>query len=463
MRVIIVGCTHAGTMAAQQILAADPKAEVVIYERDDNISFLSCGIALYLDGTVKRLEDMFYSSHEDLEQQGVTVKTQHNVIEIDAKQRRIRVVDMKSDQIFDDHFDKLIMATGSSAVVPPLVGIDQSKVLMCKTYAHAQEIKDSAENAKTIALVGGGYVGVELAESYARTGHEVDLFQSSDQILNHYIDKATSDRLIKMLTEHGIRVHLNHRVKSFERNDNQGLSINTGDEKFDADLAIVTTGFMPVTELLEYQVEMDRHGAIIVDNHCQSSDPNVYAAGDCAISNFNPTGKPAYAPLATNAVRQGMIAGNNVVSDNSMPYIGTQATSAMSLFGYTIASSGLTIDYALKNGQNADFVTFNGTWRPDYMPTTDNLEITLVYNRDTREILGAQLISKHEVSQSANAISIAIQNRNTIDDLSFVDMLFQPYFDYPFNYLNLVGQMAVQKEREAGNHHPRYTALGNQQ
>lgn len=460
MKVIIVGCTHAGTMAAQQILATNPDAEVVIYERDDNISFLSCGIALYLDGTVKHLEDMFYSSPADLKKLGAVVKTNHNVLEINAKRKKVRVVDMKTDQIFSDDYDKLIMTTGSNAVVPPLIGIDESKVLMCKTYAHAQEIQKSAQNAKTIALIGGGYVGIELAESYARTGHHVLLYQANDQVLNHYVDKKASNKVVEMLADHGVDVFLNSQVQSFERDANGDLLINTGDHTRVADLAIVTTGFMPVTELLEYQVDMDRHGAILINEFCQTSDPNIYAAGDCCVSHFNPTGSSAYAPLATTAVRQGMIAGNNV-SGNKTPYLGTQATSAMLLFGTTIASTGLTIEYAHKNGINAGITTYHGTWRPDYMPATDDLVITLVYNRDNRRLLGAQLFSKHEVAQSANALSIAIQNKNTIDDLAYVDMLFQPYFDYPFNYLNLAAQQAVAQELAAGNDHPKYTALAN--
>lgn len=152
-----------------------------------------------------------------------------------------------------------------------------------------------------------------------------------------------------------------------------------------------------------------------------------------------------------------MLAGINVFG-NIQQYMGTQATSAMKIFGHTLASTGLTIDHALSAGMDADMVTFEGTWRPAYMPSTDDLTINLVYNRQNRRILGAQFFSKHEVAQSANAISIAIQNRNTIDDLAFVDMLFNPNFDDPFNYLNLVAQQAVEKETKRGNNHPRLTA-----
>ncbi len=123
----------------------------------------------------------------------------------------------------------------------------------------------------------------------------------------------------------------------------------------------------------------------------------------------------------------------------------------------------MTLEHALKRKINAAQVVYEGIWRPEYMPTTDALTIMMVYNRDTRRVLGAQLISKHEIAQSANAISIAIQNNNTIDDLSLVDMLFQPNFDNPFNYINIAAQLAVDQERQANNDSPRFTALGNQQ
>jgi len=341
--------------------------------------------------------------------------------------------------------------------VPPIFGIDEEKVLLCKNYDQAKAIYETAKTNKRIAIIGAGYVGTELAESYARTDHDVQLFQSRDIILNHYVDKNFSNRIIDKLTEKGVKVYLNRRVTSFTGNDDGELVIETTDGDFTADLAIVCTGFVPNTELLRGQVEMDKHGAIIINDYVQTSNPDIYACGDASVVNFNPTGKPAYTPLATNAVRQGMLAGMNVFG-NVQRYMGTQATSAMNIFGYTMASTGLTLQHAQASGfDDADMVTFEGTWRPEYMPSTDKLSINLVYNRANRRILGAQLLSKHEVAQSANALSIAIQNKNTIDDLAFVDMLFQPNFDDPFNYLNLVAQMAVEKETKRGNNHPRIT------
>ncbi|MFD1419232.1 FAD-dependent oxidoreductase [Companilactobacillus keshanensis] len=444
MKVIVVGCTHAGTAAVDQILKDHPETEVAVYERDDNISFLSCGIALYLGRKVKKLEDMFYADPETLEKLGAKVCMKHDVLKIDAKNKKIMCENLETHDVFEDSYDKLIMTTGSYVQVPPIMGIDNSKILMCKSYAQAKAIYETAKDNKHIAIVGAGYIGVELAESYANTEHEVTLIQSNNQVLNHYLDPSMSDNVVDLLKEHGVNVFLNEHVTGFSGDDQVVIETSTEDHR--ADLVIVCTGFIANTDLLRGQVEMDRHGAIIINEYVQTSDPDIYAAGDACTVNFNPTGKSSYMPLATNAIRQGALAGVNVFG-NIQKYMGTQATSGMELFGHTVASTGLTLTNALEHGFNADAVVFIDYYRPEYMPTTEMLTIRLVYDKDSRKILGAQFFSKHEVAQSANTISVCIQNNNTIDDLAFIDMLFQPNYDNPFNYLNLVGQMAVDKER----------------
>lgn len=447
MKVIVVGCTHAGTAAVEQILQEHPDTEITIYERDDNISFLSCGIALYLGKKVKHLEDMFYASPKDLEKLGAKVHMKYDVLKIDSKNKTVMCENMKTHEIVNDSYDKLIMTTGSTVAVPPIMGISDTRILMCKSYAQAQAIYETAQKHKHITIVGGGYIGVELAESYANTEHVVTLIQSHDQVLNNYIDQDMSQNVIDLLKDHGVHVYLNERVTGFDRDDDDNVLIETNETDHHADLVIVCTGFVANTELLRGQVDMDRHGAIIINDYTQTSNPDIYAAGDACTVNFNPTGKPAYMPLATNAIRQGALAGINIFGD-IQKYMGTQATSAMELFGHTIASTGLTLRHALDNDINADAVIYHDYYRPNYMPSTEMLTIKLVYNKDNHLILGAQLFSKHEVAQSANTISVCIQNKNTIDDLAFMDMLFQPNYDNPFNYLNLVAQQAVAKERK---------------
>ncbi|WP_353989535.1 FAD-dependent oxidoreductase [Pediococcus argentinicus] len=446
MKVLIIGSTHAGVAATQQILKEHPETDVTIYERHDNVSFLSCGVSLYLGGQVKRLEDMFYSSPEELTSMGANVKTNNDVLKIDSDANTVTVENLLTKQVFTDHYDKLIMATGSYVSVPPLFGIDNSRVLLCKDYAQAQAIFETAKHNHHITIIGGGYVGVELAESYARTNHEVTLIQGNKQLLNNYVDQDLSNRVTELLENQGVHIYLNERAKAFYNDEaTSQIKIETSGESHTADLVIVATGFLANTSLLRDQVYMDRTGALLVNEYMQTSNPDIYTTGDASSVHFNPTGQSAYMPLATNAVRQGVLAGRNIFG-NIQKYIGTQSTSAMQIFDYTLASSGLNLNQAQKAGLNADSVTYDGFYRPEYMPSTEKIKIVLVYDKDTRRVLGAQLFSKHEIAQSANTISVIIQNQNTIDDLAYIDMLFQPNYDYPFNYLNLVAQMAIDKE-----------------
>jgi len=441
MKVVVIGCTHAGTAAVKEILRAHPETEVTVYERNDNISFLSCGIALYLDGQVKTLEEMFYASADELRAMGATVRLRHDVLKVDATAKTLTAQDMDSYAIEHDTFDKLIIATGSAVSVPPLQGIDHQRVLLCKTYLQAKAVYDTAQDNHNIALIGGGYVNVELAESYRKTGHEVTIYQSRDQLLPNYLDTEMAARVAQLLEDNGVRLQLNHRVTGFAE-DETGLDIETNQGDYRADLAIVSTGFVPQTDLLRGQVTLDRSGAIVTDEYGRASNPDIFAAGDSRVSRFNATGNDAYLPNASNAVRQGLLAGMNVFGELRAD-MGTQGTSAMLLFGYTLATTGITLANAKLRGIDADSTTFVDLYRPEFMPTTDEITITLVYEKASRRILGAQLLSKHEISQSANTLSLAIQNHNTLDDLAFVDMLFQPNYDRPFNYLNLAAQQAL--------------------
>jgi NADPH-dependent 2,4-dienoyl-CoA reductase/sulfur reductase-like enzyme len=211
-----------------------------------------------------------------------------------------------------------------------------------------------------------------------------------------------------------------------------------------ADLAVVCVGFRAMTELLEGQVATNPDGSLHVNEYMQTSDPDIYAGGDAVAVHFNPTGHDSYAPLATNAVRQGKLAGRNVFG-NTVRYMGTQSTSAMRLYNKTLACTGMTYQRARAEGFNAASVTLTDSYRPEFMADAYPVTMVLVYDRDNRRILGAQLLSQHDITQSANLVSVMIQNRNTIDDLAYVDMLFNPWYDKPWNYLNLLGQKAVEQ------------------
>ncbi|WP_461213990.1 FAD-dependent oxidoreductase [Lacticaseibacillus sp. GG6-2] len=443
MRIAVVGCTHAGTAAVQEILTRHPDTTVDVFERRADISFLSCGIALYLEGTVPRLQDMFYADAEGLEAMGpnIHVHLRHEVVAIDAKAHQLHVQNMVTTAKFTQTYDKLIMTTGSYPVVPPLQGISLPRVLMCKNADDAEKIKRSAETAESIAIIGGGYIGVELAEAYSRIGRKVIFINGVHGLLSHYVDEELRQMVADELRAHGVTTFFSETALQFD-SDGKKAYVRTDKGEHTADLAVVCVGFRAMTELLEGQIDTMPDGAIRVNDYMQTSDSDIYAAGDAAAVHFNPTGHDAYAPLATNAVRQGKLAGRNVFG-NTIRYMGTQSTSAMRLYDKTLACTGMTLHRALTEGFHARSVTVSDSYRPEFMPDAYPLHMVLVYNEDNREILGAQFLSKHEITQSANLVSVMIQNHNTIDDLAYVDMLFNPWYDKPWNYLNILGQAAV--------------------
>ena len=443
MKVVIIGCTHAGTITASQVLSQHPDAEVTIYEKNDNVSFLSCGIATYLGGVAKSIDDMFYSSPEALAQLGAAVHMQHEVTAVDLKKKTLKVKNLVSGEESEDYYDKLMVTTGSWPVIPNLPGIDDPNVYLCKNYNHAKKLFEVAKNAQKIVVIGGGYIGVELVEAYSKQGKQVTLIDGNDRLLSKYYDAKYTDIVTKDFEEHQVTLAFDELVAGFEHKD-QGVVVKTNKGSYDADIAILCIGFRPNTGLFKDQLEFNADGSIKTNAYMQTSDPDVYGAGDSVAVHYNPTNQEAYVPLATNAVRQGIIAGTNLYG-NTMTYMGTQSTSGLQLYDNSMSSTGMTLESARAAGFDADAVTFEDNYRPEFMPTNAKVIGTVVWDRSNNQILGAQFMSKLDISMYANAVSVMIQNHNTINFMAMVDMLFQPNFDRLFNFINLLGQQAVAK------------------
>ena len=447
MKVVVIGCTHAGTAAVKTILNENPGAEVVVYERNDNVSFLSCGIALYIGGVVKDPQGLFYSNPEELKSLGADVNMEHDVTNVDLGAKKLNVKNLKSGEEFETTFDKLVLTTGSWPILPPFTGFDLENVQLCKNYRQAQEIFTRKTDAKKVVVIGGGYIGIELVEAFALEGKEVTLIDGLDRILNKYLDAEFTDVLEQDLRDRNVNVQLNQMVKGFEGENGKVTKVITDSAEYDADMVIVCVGFRPNTDLVKDQVETLPNGAIIVDNYMKTSHPDVFAAGDSTAVNYNPNGGHAYIPLATNAVRMGSLVGKNINGDK-VAYRGTQSTSGLHLFGWNIGSTGVNEGSAKHFGLETRSVYVEDNYRPEFMPTNEKLYMKLVYEVGTGRIVGGQIMSKYDCTASANTLSLAIQNKMTIEDLAYVDFFFQPVFDRPWNYLNILAQAAVEQERK---------------
>lgn len=444
MKVAVIGCTHAGTAAIVNTAQLYPDAEITVYERNDNISFLSCGIALYVGGVIKDPQGLFYSSPDKLRELGANVKMRHEVTAIDTNSKTLRARNLDNGQEFDDSYDKLIMTTGSWPIVPKLTGMDLDGILLSKNYSHSNTIIEKAQQVDRITVVGAGYIGVELVEAFQMNGKQVTLIDAEDRILSKYLDEEFTTPIQKSLEDHGIKLALGEKVSSFAGEGGKVTKVITSKGEHETDMVILCIGFRPNTELLKGQVDMLPNGAIIVNDYMQTSIPDVFAAGDSCAIHYNPTGKNAYIPLATNAVRMGTLVARNLVS-NLIPYMGTQGTSGIKIYEDNIAGTGLTEDAAKAEGMDIESVIITDNYRPEFMPTFEQVQVKVVFDRETRRLLGAQIMSKMDLTQSINTVSVCIQNKMTIDQLAFIDFFFQPHYNKPWNFLNTAGLQALPK------------------
>lgn len=444
MKVAVIGCTHAGTAAITNILNLYPEAEIEVFEKNDNVSFLSCGIALYVGGVVDDAAGLFYASVDQFEKNGVQMHMQHEVTKCDIQGKTIEAKDLNTGKSSTHIFDKIIVTTGSWPITPPIPGADLNNVVLCKNYDHAKEIIRRSESVKKVVVVGAGYIGVELVEAFEENEKDVTLIDAEDRILNRYLDEKFTAPVEESFTEKGVNLALGQTVSAFEGKETVEKVI-TDKGEYEADLVVMCIGFRPNTGLIKGQVNMLDNGAIIVDDYMQTSVKDVYAAGDCCAVHYNPTKEPAYIPLATNAVRMGTLVAHNLV-EKTLPYPGTQGTSGLKIYNHNIASTGLTLAAAKASGLSVASAYIEDTYRPEFMPENDVIKLQLVYELETHRIVGAQVISDADFTQAINTISVAIENDMTIEKLALTDFFFQPHYNKPVNFLNQVALAAMAQE-----------------
>lgn len=443
--VAIIGCTHAGTFAATSILHAHPDWDVQVFERNATVSFLSCGIALWVGDHVSDPKKMFYSSPAQLEAAGATMHMRTDVTDVHVAEKTLEYRDLETGDTATLPFDKLVVTTGSRPVVPSIPGIDSKRVQLCKNWDDAVELKERSTDAKSVVVVGAGYIGAELAEQFSDVGVETTLVDAADRVLANNFDKPITDQVEERYRAHGVTLALGEKVVAFRDDEDDTVTVVTDQGEYTAQFAVLAIGFLPNTDLVRGQLDMMDNGAIITNDYMQSSVPYVYAAGDSATILYNPTGAHDYIPLATNAVRQGMLVGANIERP-TRKYMGTQATSAVQLYDLSLSASGLTQGDADRRGMDIRSTELVEDYRPAFMTTTAPVTSILTWDPSTRLVKGAQFCSSVDVSGAANAVSVAIQARFTIDMLANVDFLFQPNFDQPIHYVGAIAAKAVAEQ-----------------
>lgn len=441
-KVVVVGANHAGTSATNTILANSKDKEVVVFDANSNISFLGCGMALWIGKQIAGPEGLFYSNKELLESKGAKVHMETPVTAIDFDNKVVYAQNAKGETI-EQAYDKLILATGSLPIIPELPGKDLENVQMVKLYQHAQDVINKIENSdiKDVVVVGAGYIGVELAEAFERHGKNVTLVDIAPTCLPAYYDEEFTELMKQNLADHGINLAFGEKVTAIEGNG-KVEKIITDKNEYKADMVVLCIGFRPNTGLGSERLETFRNGAYLVDKCQMTSVKDVYAIGDCATVHDNTIDNANYIALATNSVRSAIVAAQNVLG-NQVETAGVQGSNGIAIYNLKMVSTGLTHAKATALGMDAAFIDHEDYQKPEFIEEDNHkVKIRIVYDKKSRVILGAQMASDYDMSMGIHFFSLAIQEKVTIDKLALTDLFFLPHFNKPYNYITVAALSA---------------------
>lgn len=440
LKYVIVGSSHVGFEAVETILEAEPDAEIHMFERDGKASFMGWGSQSYLKGISESLDELHYANEESYKEQGINIHVNSDVVDIDTEAKKIKVVTEEGEK--EESYDKLLLSPGGFAPKLNIPGKDLDHVYTFRGRGDTDDVKERMEEAEKVVVIGGGYIGIEVADAYVRDGLEVTLINRSDRFLSGYMDEEFYPALIKEAKKHGLNVVTGESTREIKGEDGRIKSVVTDKGEYEADTVIMAVGVKPQTSWLEGVIDLDDKGFVVVNDYLETSAKDVYAGGDATLIPFNPTGKKASIGIATNARRQGVIAAKNAMG-SSIKVPGVNGTSGLMFFDLKFAITGLDDtnldDY---DGDVKSYYTEERV-RPSFMRDGGtSIEMKIFYDANTEVILGAQFLSTEDITEAANIISIAISAKMTLTTLSQADFFFQPEYNRPWHFLNVLALKA---------------------
>lgn len=443
MKIIIIGGIAAGMSAAAKAKRIQRDAEIVVYEKSAHVSFGACGLPYFVGDFFADPNQMIARSAEEFRATGIDVRTSHEVSHVDTKKKTIRVTNLKSREIFEDTYDKLMVATGASVMIPPIENLHLKNVFTLKSMEDGIALKEAAmkDEIKNVVIIGAGYIGVEVVEAMKRLGKEVRIIQLADRILLDSFDKELTDYMEKELQEHGVKLHLSEAVERIE-GESEVQEVVTSKGRYEADLVVLTTGVKPNTKFLrDTGIETLPNGAIIIDDKGQTNVPDIYAAGDCATVNHFVTEKPAYIPLATTANKIGRIVGENLAGMDSR-FQGALGTAGLKVMDLEAGRTGITEREAMEIDLDYKTVFISDKNQTSYYPGQEDIFVKLVYDAKTKVILGAQIVGKRGAVLRVDVIATAIFKKMTTEELGMLDLCYAPPFARTWDVLNVAGNVA---------------------
>ncbi len=446
-KILIVGGVAGGASTAARLRRLDETAEIIMFEKGNYISFANCGLPYYIGGTIEQRDSLLLQTPEAFNARfNVDVRVRNKVIDIDRENKTVTVERLDSDQRYSESYDVLVLSPGSTPLRPPIPGIDAPNIFTLWNIPDTDTIKAFVDEKRPrrAAVIGGGFIGIEMAENLSERGLHVTLIEKLNQVMSP-LDKDMADVIHHHLGDQGVSLFLDNGVTKFEYNNGITTIHLENGEMVDAEIVMLSIGVRPQSELAKRAgLELNARGGIKVNDHMITSDPSIYAVGDVVeIEDFN-SKTPTMVPLAGPANKQGRIAANNICGLDDA-YQGTQGTSIAKVYDLTVANTGLNEKQLQKSGKvyKRDYhaITIHSKSNAGYYPGAIPMVLKLIFSVDGK-VLGAQAVGYVGVDKRIDVIATAIRFGATVDNLTDLELAYAPPYGSAKDPVNMIGFVA---------------------
>ena len=443
MKVVIVGGVAGGATAAARIRRLDEQAEIVVFERSGYISYANCGLPYYIGGVIEDPEELTLQTPESFFSRfRVLMKVHHEVTAIHPDQKSVSVKDLETGATFEESYDKLLLSPGAKPLIPDLPGIDSSKLFTLRTVEDTYRIKEFVDRnkPKSAVIVGGGFIGLEMAENLRHLGMEVTIVQRPKQLMNPF-DSDMASFIHSEVRKHGVKLMLGHTVEGFAEQDG-GVNVLLKDfAPLHADMVVLAIGVTPESTLAkEAGLSLGIKGSILVNDRMETSKPDIYAVGDAVQVKHFVTEQDTLIALAGPANKQGRISADNICGGDSH-YLGSQGSSVIKVFDMTAASTGINETNAKKAGISVDTVILSPMSHAGYYPGGKVMTMKVVFEKETYRLLGAQIVGYDGVDKRIDVLATAIHAGMNATELKNLDLAYAPPYASAKDPVNMAGFM----------------------
>ena len=443
MKVVIVGGVAGGATAAARIRRLDEQAEIVVFERSGYISYANCGLPYYIGGVIEDPEDLTLQTPESFFSRfRIHMKVRHEVTAIHPDRKTVSVKNLKTGEEFEESYDKLLLSPGAKPVWPGLPGVDSDKLFTLRTVEDTFRIKEFVDEhkPKSAVMVGGGFIGLEVAENLRELGMDVTIVQRPKQLMNPF-DADMASFIHSEVRKHGVKLALGYSVEGFAEKDN-GVEVLLKDQpSIHADMVVLAIGVTPESSLAkDAGLALGMKGSILVNDRMETSIPDIYAVGDAVQVKHYVTGHDALIALAGPANKQGRIAADNICGGDSR-YLSSQGSSVIKIFDMTAATTGINETNARKAGLDVDTVILSPMSHAGYYPGGKLMTMKVVFEKESYRLLGAQIVGYDGVDKRIDVLATAIHAGLKATDLKDLDLAYAPPYSSAKDPVNMAGFM----------------------